>query len=228
MVYIQNQYGSWSQVILISAPHPNQMRLRIRGYEPSFVFVDELTSCESSRYFTSIAAQLGRRLYIDGPQQYVAATNPEGQEHWVYQTFFIEPFDEETGEWDKDYHLIYFPIADNIDNLVAGYAEGLKKIYKYDTTESLRMVGGEWISRPSGTALFKDIYNPMLHVRPLDENGNKEGFNDMRCFIEARLEKSQPIIAITNQADTVELAVSGAISKLKASLEKMHERSKTY
>lgn len=67
-----------------------------------------------------------------------------------------------------------------------------------------------------------------IEVHLSDENGNKEGFNDIRCFMEARLEKSQPIIAITNQADTVELAVSGAINKLKGSLEKMHERSTTH
>lgn len=44
MIWIQNQYGGWCMVILVSAPHANQLRLRIRGYEPSFVFVDELTS----------------------------------------------------------------------------------------------------------------------------------------------------------------------------------------
>ena len=67
-----------------------------------------------------------------------------------------------------------------------------------------------------------------IEVHLSDENGNKEGFNDIRCFMEARLEKNQPIIAITDQSNTVELAVSRAINKLKASLEKMHERSKTH
>ena len=66
-----------------------------------------------------------------------------------------------------------------------------------------------------------------IEVHLSDENGNKEGFNDIRCLIEARLEKRQSI-TITNQADSIELAVSGAINKLKVSLEKMHERSKTH
>lgn len=60
-----------------------------------------------------------------------------------------------------------------------------------------------------------------------DENGKKEGLNDIRCLIEARLEKRQAI-TLTNQADTVELAISGAINKLKVSLEKVHERSKMH
>lgn len=171
MIWIQNQYGGWCMVILVSAPHANQLRLRIRGYEPSFVFVDELTSCDSPIYFTSIAAQLGRRLYIEGPQQYVAATNPDDPEHWVYKKWFIEPFNEETGEHDPDYRTIYFPIIENIGNLVVGYHEGLKNLYKHDVTEGLRMVGGEWTARPSGEALFGDMFNPQIHVFPLDEAG---------------------------------------------------------
>lgn len=174
LIWIQNQYGGYSMAILISAPHANQLRLRIRGYEPSFVFVDELTSCDSPIYFTSIAAQLGRRLYIEGPQQYIAATNPDDPEHWVYKKFFIEPFNEETGEWDKNFRNIYFPIGENIDNLTEGYHEGLKNIYKHDPIEALRMVGGEWVARPSGDSLFKDIYNPQIHVRPLDDEGKPD------------------------------------------------------
>ena len=143
MIWIQNQFGGWCMVILVSAPHADQLRKRIRGYEPSFVFVDELTSCDSPIYFTSIAAQLGRRLYIDGPQQYVAATNPDDPEHWVYKKWFVEPFNEETGEYDPDYKTIYFPIAENIGNLVVGYHEGLKNLYKHDPRSEERRVGKE-------------------------------------------------------------------------------------
>jgi ribosome-associated translation inhibitor RaiA len=51
-----------------------------------------------------------------------------------------------------------------------------------------------------------------------DENGNKDGIKDIRCLLEARLEGRQPI-AVSNQADNMELAVSGAIDKLKTSLD---------
>lgn len=57
-----------------------------------------------------------------------------------------------------------------------------------------------------------------IEVHLSDENGIKEGFNDMRCLLETRIEGRQPI-AVSCQADTVELAVSGAIDKLTASLE---------
>ncbi len=57
-----------------------------------------------------------------------------------------------------------------------------------------------------------------LEVHLSDENGNKQGQNDKRCMIEARLEGRQPI-AVTANANDYELAVSAAIEKLKASLD---------
>ena len=57
-----------------------------------------------------------------------------------------------------------------------------------------------------------------LEVHLSDENGDKQGQNDKRCMIEARIEGRQPI-AVTERANDYELAVSGAIEKLKASLD---------
>lgn len=60
-----------------------------------------------------------------------------------------------------------------------------------------------------------DITRIEVHIS--DENGKKEGLNDIRCLLEARLEGKQPIV-VTCQASNIELAISGAIDKLKASL----------
>ena len=57
-----------------------------------------------------------------------------------------------------------------------------------------------------------------IEVHLKDENGKKDGFNNVSCLIEARLEGRQPI-AITNQANTIDLAVSGAIDKIKTAME---------
>ncbi|MFT4522406.1 MAG: hypothetical protein ACI8ZN_001356 [Bacteroidia bacterium] len=57
-----------------------------------------------------------------------------------------------------------------------------------------------------------------IEVHISDENGKKEGVNDILCLLEARLEGRNPI-AVTNHADTVETAVSGAIDKMKASID---------
>ena len=59
-----------------------------------------------------------------------------------------------------------------------------------------------------------------VEVHLKDENGPKEGVNDMRCVLEARLRNRQPMV-VTNQADTIELALKGAIDKSKTSINKV-------
>lgn len=170
-IWIQNRYGGWSMITVMSCPHANQLRLRIRGVAPSMIFLDEATSCSSHEYYESAAAQLGRRPQVEDPQQFLAATNPEDPDHWVFLKWFIEPYDEATGVKDPSFRDIYFPAEDNKVNLPEGYLEGLKSIYGKNVTEAARMIGGEWVSAPSGDALFKDLFNVQFHVRPLDEKG---------------------------------------------------------
>jgi hypothetical protein len=57
-----------------------------------------------------------------------------------------------------------------------------------------------------------------IEVHLSDENGGKNGPNEIRCLMEARIEGKQPF-ATSSQADTVELALSGALDKMKNSLE---------
>ena len=66
-----------------------------------------------------------------------------------------------------------------------------------------------------------------IEVHLSDENGAKSSLKDKRCLLEARLEGKQPI-AVSHQDDTVELALSGALDKLKHSLETIQEREKNY
>lgn len=66
-----------------------------------------------------------------------------------------------------------------------------------------------------------------VEVHLSDEDGNKDGLNDKRCMVEARLAGMQPI-AVTNHANTHEKALFGAIGKLKNSLEKISGRLKDY
>ncbi len=66
-----------------------------------------------------------------------------------------------------------------------------------------------------------------LEVHLSDENGGKNGQNDKRCMIEVRMEGRQPI-AVTDNANDYELAVSGAIEKLKASLSTIAGKLKNY
>jgi ribosome-associated translation inhibitor RaiA len=64
-----------------------------------------------------------------------------------------------------------------------------------------------------------------VEVHFSDEDGNKDGFNDKRCMVEARLAGMKPI-AVSDHANTHEKAISGALNKLKTSLEKIIGRLK--
>ena len=64
---------------------------------------------------------------------------------------------------------------------------------------------------------FSD-YITRLEVHLTDENNSKEGINDKRCLLEARLEGKQPI-AVSGLANTYDQAVSSAIDKLTSSLD---------
>lgn len=174
LVWVQNQHGEWSQIKGISAPHPDQLRERFPGREPSLVFVDELTLCATDEYFKAPSAQLGRRPFVEGVQQFIAACNPAGPSHWVHNKFFVAPFDEEKGEWDENFVNIYLPISDNEGNLPPDYVAHLNATYKHDPIEAARLIGGEWIDRPSGESLFREIYNPEIHVRPVDGTGQPD------------------------------------------------------
>jgi len=62
-----------------------------------------------------------------------------------------------------------------------------------------------------------------VEVHLSDEDGNKNGINDKRCMIEARLAGRQPA-AVTETADTFDLAVIGAADKLVNMIESTHGR----
>jgi ribosome-associated translation inhibitor RaiA len=61
-------------------------------------------------------------------------------------------------------------------------------------------------------------YLTRINVHLSDENGAKEGSNDIKCVLEARMEGREPM-AVTCQANTAKSAVSGAIEKIKNSLD---------
>ena len=57
-----------------------------------------------------------------------------------------------------------------------------------------------------------------VEVHFTDENSKKIGFNDKRCLIEVRVVGIRPMTAV-HHASSLELALDGAIEKLKNSLE---------
>ncbi|MFZ9387395.1 MAG: HPF/RaiA family ribosome-associated protein [Chitinophagaceae bacterium] len=66
-----------------------------------------------------------------------------------------------------------------------------------------------------------------VEVHLSDEDGPKDGENDKRCLLEARLEGRSPI-AVSSFGSTHEEAVQGALDKLKASLDTILGRLRNY
>ncbi len=63
-----------------------------------------------------------------------------------------------------------------------------------------------------------ESYVTRIEIHLSDENAGKSGSNDKRCAMEARMEGRDPV-AVTENADDVLTAVTGAANKLKASLD---------
>lgn len=166
---VENRYGGWSRISLLSAPYGNILTDRIKGYEPSYVFIDELTNLDSPAYFDAVVQQLGRRQGIEGCQQYTAACNPAGPSHWVYKRFFEVPL--KTEEWNPDYHVVHVKIQDNEKNLPKGYYDRVMEAVSNDPIEAQRMLEGKWVDRPAGNAIFGPYFNKGTHVVGDRRNG---------------------------------------------------------
>jgi ribosomal subunit interface protein len=89
----------------------------------------------------------------------------------------------------------------NSDNNITG-TEGLSNFVESTIAETLKRF---------------DNYITRVEVHLNDENGDKNGINDKRCMLEARLEGMQPV-AVTGHGNTIQEALKSALSKLKSSL----------
>ena len=90
----------------------------------------------------------------------------------------------------------------NTDNNIAGSARMAN--YFTETLEDSLSRFNEQITR--------------IEVHLSDENAHKEGGDDKRCLLEARLKGLKPVV-VTHYAENIDLALSGAIDKLIKSLE---------
>ncbi|MEX1239104.1 MAG: HPF/RaiA family ribosome-associated protein [Cyclobacteriaceae bacterium] len=66
-----------------------------------------------------------------------------------------------------------------------------------------------------------------VQVHLSDENGHKEGSDDKRCLLEARLKGLKPVV-VTHHAENLDTAVSGALDKLVKSLESALGKLRNY
>ena len=83
-------------------------------------------------------------------------------------------------------------------------------------------IGEEYAEKLKGV-LTKDLDRFADHLTRVelhfaDENATRETKDDKKCTLEARFKSKQPI-AVSDYGDTYDNALTGALQKLKASLE---------
>jgi len=66
-----------------------------------------------------------------------------------------------------------------------------------------------------------------LEVHLSDENGSKEGLEDKRCLLEARVAGKEPV-AVTSFGANYDLAIAGALTKLKSAMETIAGKMKSH
>lgn len=165
-IWVSNRHGGWSMIQLLSIPEGSRLAARCKGIEASMVFVDELVDIGGPEYFEALIGQLGRRPGTPKHlQQYIAATNPDGPSHWVYQRFFQMPLADD-GSWDSRYAVFHVPFSENPDPEAQKYLENVIEGTRNDPIKRDRMLNGKWVDRPSGDAIFHDQFVEEIHVRP--------------------------------------------------------------
>lgn len=165
-IWISNRFGGWSRVLFISMPVGSFVQDRVKGIEPSFIFVDEAQTLESDAYFKYIVQQIGRRRDI-ALQQIIYCCNPAGPSHWIYKRFFEIPvrYDEAGNKtWNDDYSVYHVPFAENEKNVSVENRKNVIEAARGDDTEYRRNVLGEWLDVPLGEAIFKDHFDAETHM----------------------------------------------------------------
>lgn len=77
-----------------------------------------------------------------------------------------------------------------------------------------------------GLSRFDDMIT-RIEAHLTDENGSKDGLEDKRCLLEARISGKEPV-AVSHFDKNYDLAISGAITKLKSKLETIAGKLKAH
>jgi ribosome-associated translation inhibitor RaiA len=98
-----------------------------------------------------------------------------------------------------------------------------KKIMKIQINTDNHITGREALAQQAEATVTSALGHLAEHITRVevhlsDENGKKTGGRDKRCMMEARLEGHQPI-AVTDESDSLDEAITGAADKLKRSLD---------
>ncbi|RYG17378.1 MAG: HPF/RaiA family ribosome-associated protein [Chitinophagaceae bacterium] len=79
----------------------------------------------------------------------------------------------------------------------------------------------------TGTLARFEEHISSIQVHLSDENGSKEGQNDKKCVLEAHV-NGRPAVVASTFGETYDLALTGAIAKLKSALTTIDGKLKSH
>lgn len=88
-------------------------------------------------------------------------------------------------------------------------------------------LASRYISEIENSLMRFDDRITRIEVHLSDTNSHKEGTADKRCLLEARLNGLDPI-AVSHEAESLDLAVNAATDKLKRALDTKLGKLRTY
>ena len=154
---VQNRYGGWSRISLMSAPFGNILIDRIKGFEPSYVFM--WTSLRisihqvTSKLLCSSWAE-DRELKESSSTQQLAT--PQDPAIGCIKGF-SRCLTMKTGNYNHDYHVVHVKISENEKNLPDGYYNRVMEAVSNDPIEAKRMLEGQWIDSPAGRRFIRSV-----------------------------------------------------------------------
>lgn len=172
---IRNLHGGESELMLFSIDNENDIEAITKSKRFSMVWISEGSNFKSDKVFKNVIQML-RMVHLKPEQhQLIIDTNPaeEGEEHWIYQKWYIERIRDDHPEpkIQKELALFEFQLEDNPFLTEFEIAE-LKASNCDNQGEYDRNVLGLW---KKGFGLkgkvFADIIDPSIHFIGEDDSG---------------------------------------------------------
>lgn len=171
-IKIANVHGGESEITLNSLHHGESVVEKMKGTRWSALFFDEIDVYDTPEVFEISVLQLRSIGLAYNKHLWIGTCNPheEGQDHWLYKKWWVDPYDEKLDAKDRaTFGLYEFNLLDNIF-LKEEEISRLKSTYANDPDSFKRFVEGKWVA-DLRTCIFAGAFMPLQHVKGSIDDG---------------------------------------------------------
>ncbi len=165
---VSNQFGGQSRIQLYSLSDEKDVEDLFKGKTFTMIYITELSKFRHLKTFIILKDSLRGIGRPEHHFKFLADTNPadEGTESWIWQLWYKPLELAERNEYQSQFRLLEFSLADNHFYSEDRKAE-IRQSYEYDVELYQRMIEGKWI-RVSDGSFFQDVFHKYIHVQPDD------------------------------------------------------------